>query len=188
MAGDRDGAGGWSLRACQPDDREAIREVWGEAFGSAGDEAEGWLDLVWGDGPAVAPVAEADGQVVGFAVVAVLERESFQSYLREHDLVGDLPNRVSVIHMLGVRARWHSSRVGTALVGQCLEWAAARTDRMVVVIWEREDHVDSTAIAETFDFERVDTLPGFYEDRTDCPDCHGGCTCPAALYVRDLEE
>ncbi len=186
MASDRDG--GWSLRACQPDDREAMREIWAEAFGSAGDEAQGWLDLVYGDGPAVAPVAEADRQVIGFAVVAVLERDSFQSYLREHDIVGGLPDQVSVIHMLGVRARWQSSRVGTALVGQCLEWAAARTDRMVVVVWEREDHADSTAIARTFDFERVGTFSDFYENRTDCPDCDGGCTCPAALYVRNLEE
>lgn len=186
MASDRDG--GWSLRACQADDREAMREIWAEAFGSAGDEAQGWLDLVYGDGPAVAPVAEADGHVMGFAVVAVLERDSFQSYLREHDIVGGLPDQVSVIHMLGVRARWQSSRVGTALVGQCLEWAAARTDRMVVVVWEREDHADSTAIARTFDFERVGTFSDFYENRTDCPDCDGGCTCPAALYVRNLEE
>ncbi len=187
MADDRDGSGGWSLRAGHPDDREAVRAIWAETFGAA-DEAERWLDLVWSDAPAVAPVVEADGEVIGFAVVAVLTEGGVRSYIRGHDLAEELPDRVSVIHMLGVESAWRSSEVGTALVGQSLEWAAARTDRMVVTIWERDDHVDSTGVAEKFGFERVDTLPHFYESRTDCPDCGGNCTCPAALYVRDLDD
>jgi len=178
----------WSLRRAVDVDRSAIHRLWAESFGTPGDDVRSWLDRALGDAPVACWVGtDRSGRVVGFIVTAVGDRPFVRDYLNGHAVVDSLPTRVSVIHMLGVDPEWRSKGVATGLVQRSIDWASERTSILLVVLWRREDHVDSSGLASKFGFAYVCTLEEFYEGRPDCPDCGDACSCRATVHVVELE-
>lgn len=178
----------WSVRLATPEDRAAIHELWRDSFGAPGEDASEWLDVALGVAPARAWVATAEATPVGFVVAAAGGHRFARGYLDEPWVERALPERVAVIHMLGVDPAWRSTGVASALVRRCMDWASDLASVMLVVLWRRENHVDSSALAGKFGFERVRTIPDYYEKRTDCPDCGESCGCLATVHIKPLDD
>jgi ribosomal protein S18 acetylase RimI-like enzyme len=178
----------WTTRAVRAEDRSAIERLWTETFGDPDKQATRWVELALGDAPAACWVATADDELVGFVVAAAGDRQFAREALDGDDLAESLPEPVATIQMVAIDPAWGSSGVGTALVQRCFDWAHDRASTMFVVLWQREDHIDATPLAEKFGLEHARTLPNYYSDRANCPDCEGTCTCAAAVHVRSLDD
>lgn len=179
---------GWTTREVTTDDRSAIERLWAETFGDPGTEATRWLDLALRDAPAACWVATAEETVVGFVIAAVGDRQFARETLDGDGLAESLPESVATIHMLGIDPDWRSTGVGSGLVQRCFDWVDDRAGAMFVVLWQREDHVDATPLAEKFGLSYARTLTDYYSDRPNCPDCEGPCRCAAAVYVGSLDD
>lgn len=177
----------WSLRTATAADRPAVTTIWAQSFGAV-EADDDCLSMAFGDAPATCVVAtDPDDQVVGFIVVALVDQVFLREYLDDHPVTDSLPARVTVIHMLGVDPEWRSTGVATGLVQCSMNWATGRAPMMVVVLWRRENHVDSSELTRKFDYEEVCTLDGYYDGREECPDCQETCTCDATVHVKDLD-
>lgn len=177
----------WRTRDLRQSDREAVLDLWERSFGEREERATEWLALVEADAPATGWVGVDDaGTVVGFLVAAVGDRAFARDYLDGHPVAGALPDRFAFIHMLGVDPGWRSTGIATALVQRSFDWGADRVPLMLVVLWRREEAVDSGALARKFEFTHVCTLENYYVDRGACPDCDGECTCTATVAVRSF--
>lgn len=184
-----DASAAWDLRHGEPSDRAAVRSIWHEQFGRL-DGADRWLDDALGDNAGTVSFVAADGgSVVGFAVVSLLDPGTASGYVSGLYSPEQFPRRTAVIHMLAVDDGYGDMAIGSALTDRCMQWAAGETAMMLVVLWRREDHVDSSVLAEQFDFETVARIKGYYRDRRDyCPDCGPSCTCDATVHVRPLRD
>ncbi|WP_436928139.1 GNAT family N-acetyltransferase [Halosimplex amylolyticum] len=181
--------GTWTVRPAEAADGPAVHDLWADSFGPPGGEASRWLDLALADGPTQCwVVADTAGDPVGFLFSAEVDRRFLQSYLRGHPVVDSLPTRVAIIHMLGVSPAWRSTGVATALVRRSMDWASERVAVMLVALWRRDDHVDSSGLSTKLGFTHVGTAEEFYDDRVYCPDCGASCSCPATIHVKSLDD
>jgi GNAT superfamily N-acetyltransferase len=177
------------MRPGEPADRDDLLDVWREQFGSL-EGVEGWVDGALGDDEeTVVFVADEDGRPVGFAVVALLDPGDASGYVEGVYPPEEFPDRTGVIHLLAVDDGHRDEAVGSALTERCMEWASGETPMMLVVLWRREDHVDSSVLAEHFDYDEVARIKGYYRGRRQhCPECGDPCTCDATVHVRPLPE
>jgi len=186
-AGNRD----WRLRAGEPADRDALLAIWREQFGVLEGVPE-WVDDALGDPANVEAVVAVDaedggGTPIGFAVVALLDPETVSGYVRGVYPPERFPERTGVIHLLAVDDEHTDGAVGTALTRRCMDRATGETPLMLVLLWRREDRVDSSVLAEHFDYDEVVRIKGYYRTtREHCPDCGDTCTCDATVHVRAL--
>jgi GNAT superfamily N-acetyltransferase len=180
---------GGQPRHGEPADREALLAIWRDQFGGL-DDLGAWVDDALGDDKETAAfVVDDEGTPVGFAVVALLDPETASRYVGGIYPPEEFPERTGVIHLLAVDDGNRDTTVGTALTEQCMDWARGETPMMLVVLWRREDHVDSSVLAEHFDYEEVARIKGYYRGRRDdCPDCGDTCICDATVHVRPLVE
>lgn len=190
----------YTLRSMHPSDAERVRALWHEQFGGNDETMTNWIDAVFkprfrvvGTVAVAADDASIEDQtVVGFGMLDIASEAHTRNYLGFDDLGIDaeVADRNGILHMYCVDDAWKSRGIGTALyarhldhlVDQKVPWAFG-------ISWHRENHPDSRSLFEKFGFASLGSFDRFYaraDERHNCPDCDGYCTCEGSIYALKL--
>ena len=169
-------------------DRREIADLWERRTGMGIDST---LDALFDDESAVyGVVATRVEQVVGSGLVAVYSSEGVSEYF--HIDVSEYPVAgLNGVLLAGVVSEeWEGKGIGTDLMRIRLDLLTQNdVGAAFGTAWLRDDHVDSSALFEKCGFERLETIPAYYqqeETSRDCPDCEETCECAAAIYTKQL--
>lgn len=176
-------------------DTDAVQRLWSARFGGAPATQQNWITAALdGSHSAVGLVAVAPpgDTVVGLSLLDVGDRAYTRRYLRLDALELDPPlaDRNGLLHLSCVRADWEGRGIGTAFYERRLTILRERdVPRAFGISWHRPHTVDSRVLFEKFEFTCLTSVERYYarlDERSDCPDCGGPCTCTASLYARPL--
>jgi GNAT superfamily N-acetyltransferase len=169
-------------------DRREIAELWKRRTGM---EIEATLDALFDDEVGVHGVVATDvEQVVGSGLVAVYPPAGVAEYFHIDMSEYTLAEWNGVLIAGVVKEEWEGRGIGTDLMRIRLDMLAENNIGAAFgTAWLRDDHVDSAALFEKCGFERLETVPAYYQQEEpvrDCPDCDETCECAAAIYRKQL--
>jgi GNAT superfamily N-acetyltransferase len=169
-------------------DQREIASLWerrtGMGIGST-------IDALFDDEVAVHGVVAIEVEtVVGFGAVSVYSPEGVAEYCKIDMSDYPLAERNGVLITGVVSEEWEGRGIGTDLMRLRLDLLEQNDIGAAFgTAWLRDDHVDSGAVFEKCGFERLETVPAYYqreESSRDCPDCGDHCECAAAVYMKQL--
>lgn len=144
-------------------------------------------------------VATYQGEVVGFALSKLLEKDKFKEQLLGHKYripadikVADQLGKLALIDSVAIDPAYQKQGIGSKLIEKTLEALQALDMEVVISFgWKEDGNVN---IAPTFNYFQFKTRHEFekfwYQDSIEkdytCPHCGHPCECDAVLFSRTL--
>lgn len=144
-------------------------------------------------------VAEYDGEVVGFALSVILDKDDFknhllgQKYRTPADIrISDQMGTLALIDSIAIDPSYQKRGIGSKLVKKSLEALREAGAKAVTSFgWKEGDNVNIGPTFRYFGFKERKEFEKFWhqdsiEKDYDCPHCGNPCNCSAVLFSRTL--